>query len=939
MKKNDLNINQNLFAKKVKTFQSKRLIQNPKKILRKKKGDKKTNYTSLYLNQSSPYYNDTKNKLYLKKSNILNKDFETEKATSPIKTSFIKLNQGKIKINRLRPMSSSIRKLPIVINSNNCSLNFNPNSYMSLEEEKLNQEKSQLNKLIRFLNKQLNKLKKENEEKDLLLNKEEKKLNNIVYKNNLTEEEKDLNSIILNYQKDDNDTEDLETINNQSTSTYNLIFRIKKEIQNINENLEEVTEKIKRLKSSIIYTKLQEINTENNLIEEQITKIASLLNNSLNVKETNGQKLKEIKSFEYNIDIQKAILEELDAKRIMLVKEEKKLQNNIKNIETNTDIIRKQVFNNTKELDSLRLKSKNLLNDKVISSKIIVNREEPNQTLKGYYASKILKLKKDIHFYKSKNIYNESIKAKLKEQRIRLIESLKQIKNINIPSSFLSLKSNTENQIEIKKEPSNIGEIITQKFDSDEEKIEKLKKRYIKDKKYEKKLENKYKEMHDKIKSIYNEYKEQNKNQEININIEENNPDGNINANNNVINQKELEFGIDRNNPFYTEEESNNPELDLKFNSTQYNQFTYILFKNFESKEIVADESYNRIINPFVQFANEKQLKVVKYPSPQFDLVIEEYAKIILNVLNCDNKYNHSLTKIFLSALLINSGCDLQKMVEYFAILFSYTRDYKTDEEKYLKKLKNLYTKEIKDICLAINSYIEKNKNENDKDGENYEKYFPLIKLKELIEEKQINLKDKYVEFLFYYLKQFEDKNARLDYLKYSKLNDLLDESSNIRQENTVSEEEEKKLNTEPTKPERFDNLLKKKNKDNNAVNKDNEESNKEEENNEENKTDESATEITIDEYLKQLKGAMNAIKNVIKTKNISFKTIVEEKKKVMKSEGKEIEFISINDLNNKLKSLGVVLSDLKLSCICSKYSLKNDLKLINIKSLEDDLN
>ena len=62
MKKNDLNINQNIFTKKVKFFQAKRLIQNPKKLLRKKHVQKKANYTSLYLNQSSPYYNNTQSK-------------------------------------------------------------------------------------------------------------------------------------------------------------------------------------------------------------------------------------------------------------------------------------------------------------------------------------------------------------------------------------------------------------------------------------------------------------------------------------------------------------------------------------------------------------------------------------------------------------------------------------------------------------------------------------------------------------------------------------------------------------------------------------------------------------------------------------------------------------------------------------------------------------
>ena len=941
MKKNDLNINQNIFTKKVKFFQAKRLIQNPKKLLRKKHVQKKANYTSLYLNQSSPYYNNTQSKFFIKKG-ISKKDFKTEKASSPIRTTFSKLNTYKIKMNnRIRPMSSSIRKLPKLINSNNSSLIFSPNTQICLEEEKLNQEKFQLNKLIRILSKQLNKLRKENEIKDNMLNNEEKELNDIIYKTKLTDEEKDLNSIILNYQNvyiSDND--ESEIYNNQSNSAYSLIQKIKNQIKNFNDQILEEDEKIKKFKSSIIFTKLKEINVENELIEIHMKKIESLLNNSLNLKEANDKKLKEIPSFEYNINIQKELLEELACKKELLDNEEKNLKNNIKIIEANIDFMKKQVLKNTKELDTLRLKNKNLLKDKVINSKIIINNEEEtNQTLKGFYTTKILKLKKDIHFYKSKDIHDEEIKTKLKEQKMRLIESIKQVKNVSFPTSMFSLKNNLEQQPEKKIVEENKKEIIEEENEIDEEKIEKLKKIFKKQRTYEKKLENKFREIQEKFRTIYNAFKEQNKNQESNNNVEENNIElNNINnANNN--NQNEIEFGIGKGNPFYTEEEKNNPELELKFNSSQYNQFTYILFKNFESKGIVPDESYNKIINPFVEFANQKRLKVVKYPSPEFDLIVEQFTKIILDVLNSDNKYNHTLTKIFLGALLINSGCDIQKLVEYFAILFSYTRDYKTEEEKYLKKLKNLFTKEIKEINSAIKKYIEKIKSK-----EKYEIYFPLIKLKELIEENQINLKDKYVEFLFYYLKQFDDKDSKLEYLNYTKLNKLLEQSEDnnidIKQELTASDEEEKKLNTEPTKKEKFENIFMKKNLDSNIENINNEESTKKENiNNEVNKTDDSATEITNEEYLKQLKESINLIKKGLEKENISFKNFVEENKKEMNYKGENIEYIIINDLNEKLKKIGIILSDLKLSCLCNKYSLENDLTLINIKSLEDDIN
>ena len=926
MKKNDLNIKQNYFTKKANTFKSTRLIQKPKKILRKKGIEGQTSYSSLYLNQTSPYYNMTKNPFIIQKD-YLNQELQTDKICSTLKASHNKTNFYKTKMRSVRPLSSSIKKLPVLNNNNNSSMNFYPNSFiMNIEEERLNQEKNQLIKMIKYLNLQLNQLKKENEEKDVLLNHEEKELKSLIYNNDLTEEEKDLYNIMVDSPNEVNNLEESKSMANNAS--YNLIFKIKREINNIKAKIMEEDEKIGKLKSSLMYTKLKEINTENNFIESQINKIASLLNNSLNIKEVNDIKMEEIENFQYNINVQNQILEELENKKKMLIQEELMMKNNIKNIGTDAEQMKKQVQKNTKELDSLRQRNKNLLKDKVINSKVIIRDEMSHQTLSHFYYTKINQLKKDIHFYKSKLNHDEILKSQIKEQKNKVIESLKHTKNnSNIPTDLSILKTNLENQIkEEQKSQVNNATIEEPKGILDEEKIEKLKKIYAKGRNYEKQLENKYKEIFEKFKTVYEAYKEQNKTQKEK-NQEENND-----------NQSEIEFGIDRNNPFYTEEENNNPELDLKFNSIQYNQFTYILFKNFESQGIVGQESYSKIINPFVEYVNGKKLKYVQYPSDEFNLVVEKFTNIILDTINNNNKYNHTLTKTFLSALLINSECDIQKMVEYFIILFSYTRDYKTDEEKYLKNIKNVYTKEIKDILNAINSYIENTKDE--KNEGNYDVYFPLIKLKELIEENKINLKDKYVEFIFYYLKQFDDKNAKLDYLKYSKLNDLIplsDDSKELQQDILLTDDDNKKLNTEPTKQENFDNILNK-NKDNNIENYNIDESSKKENNFEENKTDESATEITIDEYLKQLGEAIESIKNGLKNENVSFKDFVEDKKKVTNVEGKNIEYISINDLNNKFKDIGVILSDLKLSCLCSKYSLQNDLRLINIKSFEEDL-
>jgi hypothetical protein len=46
--------------------------------------------------------------------------------------------------------------------------------------------------------------------------------------------------------------------------------------------------------------------------------------------------------------------------------------------------------------------------------------------------------------------------------------------------------------------------------------------------------------------------------------------------------------------------------------------------------------------------------------------------------------------------------------------------------------------------------------------------------MKDLLDNNQINLKDKYIEFLFYFLKKFDDSEAKLEDLKYSLFNEIV---------------------------------------------------------------------------------------------------------------------------------------------------------------------
>jgi hypothetical protein len=123
-------------------------------------------------------------------------------------------------------------------------------------------------------------------------------------------------------------------------------------------------------------------------------------------------------------------------------------------------------------------------------------------------------------------------------------------------------------------------------------------------------MEEEYKKDKEKIKQINDYIQQQNMVNSNNANNEEEKT------------QNQVEFGIDENNPYYTENEDNQPEIENKFTSTQFNQFTYILFKNFEAKGIVLEESKNKIVNPFIKLVNENKLEMVQYPSEQFNFIV-----------------------------------------------------------------------------------------------------------------------------------------------------------------------------------------------------------------------------------------------------------------------------------------------------------------------------
>ena len=696
--------------------------------------------TSKFANRASSGFYSTKN-IFSNASNIFPPSNNFNIFSLKTQTPKIK------KVSRIKPQSAFYKKLfpdpPNILSksmySNSC-----------LEAEKLYQETYQIKKVIKNLQYQLYKVTKENRKKERQLSAKENEINKIIIKNNElnNEDEEDKNNY-YNFISNNSNINEIK-LNKQNSAVNILISKIKREIKSIQNETQKENDKLDDMKKSLFMTKSKELSIESNLYREHIKKIKVLIENSLEIKEQNDNKMEEFESLKENLDRQNLIIDNLTRENIFLENQQDNLNAKLEILQNDLKAKIEQAKKNDNELNILSIKNKNLSKDKLIQKQFnSLNEEIFPLSLKSLYSGKVSTLKKNINFYKKQIKYSEEMLNKLKDQKKKLIDSNPNLQQkIKIDPNFMG---RTPISVKSHKRPQSSISISKENKLDEKDLILKLRKDYKKIREEELKLEKKANIYYNKLKEInISLLEEKDKKSEMEEKKSEN----------------QLEFGIDETNPYYTDNEENIPESNIKFTSQQFNQFTYILFKNFEAKFITSNEATNKIINPFLSMIKKNNYEKISYPSTEFDEIIEHLTKIILKVLNSDNEYNHTLTKIFIGALLYNSDCDINKLVEYFTILFSYTKDYSIDEKKYIEKLKTKYKNETKKLVECITSYIL-----NDLTSS---QYFSLFKMKDLLDNNQINLKDKYIEFLFYFLKKFDDSEAKLEDLKYSLFNEIV---------------------------------------------------------------------------------------------------------------------------------------------------------------------
>ena len=701
---------------------------------------------------------------------------------------------------------------------------------------------------------------------------------NLKKKNELKEKDKIISNIIDNENLENDEQENI------------LMNKIRKHIKQVKLEINEIEEKNEFLKKDSKLTKVNEYIIENEKMEEQINKINALIKNGKEIGLNVNEKINELSNLKLNVNNQFIILNQMNNNYNNLLKEEELLNKQIEIINEKVLKDKKIINENQNKVFSLQKTNQNLQNDKTINNLLTLNNNKNKQFKIENYQSKISEMKKLLNHYKIQLKFTENSLSNLKNENSKL-KDISITKRKEIKNEIIINNSKNKSYLDKKK--------------TDEEIIKKLKETLQNSKEIEIELEKQLKIYKDKLQEL---------------------DDKQIN--------EQIEFGIDADNPFYSPNENNDPIKTLKFTSIQFNQFTYILFKNFEAKNINLENNKSKFIDDLINYSNkeEEYIEEVDINSNNFISIVNKFSESICDVLNCENEYNMKILKIFIGALLFNSGGSIVKLCEYFTVLFSYTKEYQKDiEEKLIERLNRKY-KDKADLLLKL---INEENTLN-------EEYISLLDVKDIIDNNNIDLKDKYIEFIFYLMKKFDDKKAKLSDLKISNYANILNNNSqelNLEDKLNKNENENKKKSEDEKEDIKISDDKKNSITDNNKENNNNNSNNNNSNNNYSNNDDESITEITNEEYEKIINSCITSIKKGINDKKTTFSNLFGNYIKSFKSEGNNINVISIEDFNEQLKIINISLSDLQLSCLCSKYSIPENVRLIKPDVIEKDLN
>ena len=774
------------------------------------------------------------------------------------------------------PNANNLNNSTFDISSNNSSFLIpnNKKDQYNIEKEQLLEETMRYKIKLKKLKLELLQIKSENLKRQNEINLQDDTIEKLIKQN---EDE-------VNSNQDNTLQEDLNKM-----AKINLRKKIKQQLKEINIQLNNEKLKKKDYEKDEKLTKKKEILIMNHIIENEMEKIYLLLNNSFEFQESQKKKLLEVETLKNNLINQNKLIECLELNYNESYQKELELQNKIEELKL-------KLLNQKNYINKINEKEENLKNLNSLLQKekidLFKNSKEDQK-----YSFSLSSFEKKISFLKSECLYFKTLSIR-NEKEVSEAKKILDIKIDKIKSDENENRKKLSFYKTIKNETLKDSNLTNKE---NEEKIKKLKEIFDENKKKENELEQRV--------LIYQETLKK-----LNSNYEESNTFQNENTYN-------YDLGLNSNNPFYSNLPSNQPLQTKLFTNEQFNQFTYVLFKNFEAKKINIEIAKSEIIDKVFDSNDIISL----------DVIVKKFSERVSQLLNCKNKDDIIRMEIFFGALCYIKGGDAKKISEYFISLFSFIQDYNFDyEKKLINKIQNKYKDKFILIYESIINFVNQRGDTENND------YISLIEIKVILDNlPDLNIKDKYIEYIFYYMKKFDNPEKSLFDLKISKLKELLDEKSiNSNTEDNKKENDNENINKNKQEDKEIENK-----KNNNFISLSNTEHKEFPKSaDDKNKLDEndSYEEISREEYEKAINEVLLLIKLIMEKENKTCYNVFEDS--IVKISQPECDIITIESFNDELVKRGINLTELQISCICNKYCINEKLKALNVPQIDLDI-
>ena len=383
-------------------------------------------------------YNDTRIFPYIYNNNINNNIIYNNRP--PLyNNNQIKLREIKIK-NRNNNKNMIFKKSNSSSNVRICNTDI---SNLINDKDSLYEKNIQLKNEINLLRKENLKIKSENKKKE----------NEIIKKTNLINKTFQIKEEILNI--DDIEEKDLkENELYDKVINSNLIYRLKKQYNELKKEMEKKENEIFILKKNIKNSKINEYIVENNALIEEFNKIRNLYNDLINENEKLKIKCQNNKTLEENLSKQHFFvlkyqedLKNINEQNILLKTENLKLKTKIKNLNSENKKLNENV---------------NYLNQQL--QKLINNKNNGNNKSSNFFEKNSSSNLKNDNSSDSSNFINE--KNKMKELTYILIKNLeaKGITKEEVINKIIKETLEKFKQTHIEKE--NLIELFTNKIQS-----------------------------------------------------------------------------------------------------------------------------------------------------------------------------------------------------------------------------------------------------------------------------------------------------------------------------------------------------------------------------------------------------------------------------------------------------------------------------------------